>query len=347
MLPKAAELPDYVTRSPPAFYLTNSDTGSSTLGIPMGYDCAANEIPIEYQSSTNSTRQQFQLSYNHQLVSAACPSKTLVADCARKRLAFRDRSNNVMTNADTWSLNEDGSITNVNCSDLKVSSIKDSINVLTSNYFTLVNPTTGLVMGIEDESRGCVDGMNITLQNAAIGNPYQLFYMRGGEIVSLACPNSSLSVSDATKCDSSTSVIQLKNRDGKSTWQLNNDATIQSLSPCQGKVIDVMTTGTNVSDINSLQDLRSSSGKFTVTTGTALGISNYTEAPSMYQKWIASRQQLTIMSGPYSFVDSSTGLAMSLADDTCALGTSLRMQVDSYTDKKQQFYLGNGGGEMV
>jgi hypothetical protein len=63
----------------------------------------------------------------------------------------------------------------------------------------------------------------------------------------------------------------------------------------------------------------------------------------MYQKWIVSRQQFTILSGPFSFVDSAKGLAMSLADDTCALGTALKMQADSYNDKKQQFYLGSSG----
>jgi hypothetical protein len=385
MLPKAAELPEYATRSPPPFYLTNAEAGSGALGIPMGYDCAANEIPIEYQSSANSTRQQFKLTYDHQLVNSACPNKALVADCARKRLAFRDtivnqralakflkisvsgRTDNslnlvevqvfdtagtnralassgaiasqsttyqwghitpcyasiandgniteksgipcngnaatidvgqqngwwqvdmqntysisrvviynrpsypvrlshatvslldengnavarvadigdasnrdiitlnsgdfsVIRQTDTWLLNEDGSIANVECPNLKLSSTKNSINVLISNYFSLVNPTTGLVMGIEDMSKGCVNGMNIVLQNAAEGNPNQLFYMKGGEIISLACPNSALSVSDASKCNSNTSVIQLKTSDGNSTWQFNNDTTIQSRS---------------------------------------------------------------------------------------------------------------------
>jgi hypothetical protein len=311
----------------------------------MGYDCNANEIPIEYQRNGNSTRSQFRLSYDKQLVSAACPNKALVADCARRRLAFSDSQ----TGADTWLLNEDGSITSAKCPNLKLSSTKSSINVLTSNYFSLVNPTTGLVMGIENMSGGCVNGMNIVLQNAAEGNPNQLFYMKdgSGEIISLACPKSALSVSDASTCDSSTSVIQLKTSDGKSTWQFNNDTTIQSISQCKDKVIDVMTTGTNLSDIESLNDLRASSGKYTVTIGTSLVISNYTEVPSMYQKWIVSRQQFTILSGPFSFVDSAKGLAMSLADDTCALGTALKMQADSYNDKKQQFYLGSSGGERI
>jgi hypothetical protein len=255
------------------------------------------------------------------------------------------------TDADTWSLNKDRSIANAKCPALKVSSTKNSINVLTSNYFSLVNPTTGLVMGIEDMSGGCVNGMNITLQNAAEGNPNQLFFMKdgSGEIISLACPNSVISVSDASKCNTSTPVIQLKTSGTiLSTWQINNDtATIQSTSQCQGKVIDVMTKGTNLSDIDSLKDLRVSIGKFTVTMGASLVISNYTEAPSLYQKWLLSRQQFTIMSGPYSFVDSVTGLAMSLVSATCALGTALTTQAYSYNDKRQQFYLGNGGGEMI
>jgi hypothetical protein len=46
-------------------------------------------------------------------------------------------------------------------------------------------------------------------------------------------------------------------------------------------------------------------------------------------------------------VDSATGLAMSLADDTCTLGTALKMQADSYNDKKQHFYIGNSGGERI
>jgi hypothetical protein len=212
MLPKAAELPEYATRSPPAFSVT--DTEGSSLGIPMGFDCSANEILLEYQSNINSTRQQFRLTYDHQLVSAVCPNKTLVADCTRNRLAFRDLSPQGQAAADTWSMDRDGGITNVNCPNLKVSSIKDSITVLESNYFSLIHPTTGLVMGIEDQSTGCVDGMNIVLQNAEVGNPFQLFYLedRSDEIISLACPNSIVSVSDVNACDSSNTTIQLKTR---------------------------------------------------------------------------------------------------------------------------------------
>jgi hypothetical protein len=108
-----------------------------------------------------------------------------------------------------------------------------------------------------------------------------------------------------------------------------------------------MTTRTDVTSIDSLKDLRSSNGKISVTAGTSLALGNRTEVPSMYQKWTVTRQKSTIVSGPYSFVDSATGLAMSLADDTCMLGTALKTRTDSYNDKKQKFYLGNGGGEEI
>jgi hypothetical protein len=64
----------------------------------------------------------------------------------------------------------------------------------------------------------------------------------------------------------------------------------------------------------------------------------------MYQLWTKSHQQFAILPGPHSLVDATTGLAMSLADDTCTIGTALSVQADIYNDEKQLFYQGNSGG---
>ncbi len=81
MVPSADTLPEYATGSPPKFYLTNP-TDRSTLGLSTGYDCAEDEISIETQDRVNSVRQQFQLSYDQQIVSVACPNKVIEANCA-------------------------------------------------------------------------------------------------------------------------------------------------------------------------------------------------------------------------------------------------------------------------
>lgn len=189
LAPSIVKVPEYATRSPTRFYLTKPSDGT-TLGIPGGYDCTASEINIEAQVNANSTRQQFQITYDHQLVSVACPSKALTADCAAQKLVFKDSTFSQGGGEQKWSFNTDGTIRNENCSDVKLSAVKENTNTLESKYFSLVNPTASMVVGVEGDSTSCVDDMDITLQKAVPGSPNQLFYMEDGsdEIISVMCP---------------------------------------------------------------------------------------------------------------------------------------------------------------
>ena len=99
-----------------------------------------------------------------------------------------------------------------------------------------------MVLGVDGED--CMtDGTNITIQKAAVGSPNQNFHMEedGNVIVSLRCPNLVLTISDASGCESNTTVIQLKTPTGGSRiseWQFSDDDSIESII-CPGKVIDI------------------------------------------------------------------------------------------------------------
>merc|ERR1719469_478519 len=106
----------------------------------------------------------------------------------------------VMGGHHQWNVNsDDGSITYAECPDLQLSSAEDSLGTLESFYFSLMNPSTGMVMGVDGED--CItEGTNIFIQKAVIGSPNQKFYMDTGsnEIVSLMCPNLVVTISDAS-----------------------------------------------------------------------------------------------------------------------------------------------------
>jgi hypothetical protein len=479
MLPNANELPGYSTRSMPKFYLTSA---SGVLGVPEGHDCNAAEINIELQNRVNAFRQQFQLSYDNQLVNSACPSKVLTAKCATEQIMFKDI--NTGDPEQTWLLDTNvGSISSAKCPDLKVTSIKEAITSFKSNFFSFVSTKSGMVIGIEGAiDSSCVEGLNLVLQQAVPGSPSQQFYTEGNRFISLSCPSLAISVSDPNACESNSTVLQLNSRDSATTWQLNSDSSIVTspihpkfvritlpgparfLSLVEVQVFDV--DGTNkaltsagatasqsstfrwggsgpecvaslaidgftnqdrsrvcngmthtvgeqnpwwmvdmkspvtinkvviytrneaccakrtsnaivelldeygnvvgkVADIGpvSPQNARielprtqfvptdcskkaidiKTTGTLTVSSGTSLILSDINSTFSSYQKWEMRNSQHTILSGPHYFVQYSTGLAMSLADDSCAMGTGLNVHAFGYDDTKQQFYIGSGG----
>ena len=136
MVPNADALPDYATRSAPKFYLTSSSISGKALGMSSGYDCTSDTISITAQTHVKSTRQQFHLSYHHQLVSATCPKKVLSADCTTGMLVLRDSAYGQQGAQHQWNTNSaDGSITYNECPELKLSSVKDSLSTPESFYF--------------------------------------------------------------------------------------------------------------------------------------------------------------------------------------------------------------------
>ena len=328
MLTNNDEIPPYASKSHPKFFITNPADGSA-LGIPIGYDCASTELSIEAQVFVGSSRQQFQLTHDHQLVNAACPEKALSADCAAQTVMFSAPSFTGNISEQIWSFDDDGGIVNVDCPDLKLASTAESASVLTSTHFSLINPTSGLAMGIDGAD--CTDGTNITLQQAVSGSPGQLFYMDDStnEVVSLLCPNLVVSVSDTTSCDSDAVIILLKSSTvgNEHSWQFNNDSSIESTF-CAGRVISIQTNG-----------------KLSASNGDQL----YLTDPSsslLHQKWSKSYQQFTISSGPYMFTNPATGMAIGLVDDSCTYGTALEEKATlggGSIDAKQQFFIGNGG----
>ena len=65
---------------------------------------------------------------------------------------------------------------------------------------------------------------------------------------------------------------------------------------------------------------------------------------SKYQKWTKSHEKLSILSGPFSFVGSTSGgFAIGVVDGKCAIEMALTTQVGEDTSLGQQFYLGSGG----
>ena len=328
MLTTQDEVPEHATKSHPKFHITNPIDGTA-LGIPIGYDCASSEISIETQDFAGSSRQQFMLTHDHQLVSVACPDKALSADCTAQTAIFSAPIFSGDTSTQLWSFEADGGIVNMNCSDLKLASTKSSPSVITSTYFTLINPTSGLAMGI-DGGTDCIDGMNITLQQAVSGSPDQLFYVDGStdEVVSLRCPNLAISLSDESSCNSNDTVVQLKSSADATvhTWQFNGDTSIES-SSCSGEIITVQTNG-----------------RLSASSGDQLSLTDPSSS-LLHQKWSRSYQQFTISSGPYTFTNPATGKAIGLVDDSCTYGTVLEEQtaLGGTVDAKQQFYIGNGG----
>ena len=87
MVPSSDSLLEYATSSPPSFYLVHPTTGA-TLGLSGDSNCTANDTSIELKDHVSTIRQQFQLTYDQRIVSAACPGKVLTANCDEGTLVF-------------------------------------------------------------------------------------------------------------------------------------------------------------------------------------------------------------------------------------------------------------------
>jgi hypothetical protein len=318
------------------------------LGIDTGYDCTVDAIDVATQNPTNSTRLEFRLSHDSKLVSVACPQKILTADCSKGSMKL---ANPIFPTAShqQWIFNDNGNIMSSACSNLKVSSLQESPKTIDSFYFSLVNPATGMAMGIAADR--CEEGAAVTLQKVVQGNPAQQFVKSGdGAIISLMCPNMALAVMEKEdlmpveklkvmqheSCEGEIVSIKLVSRTEKSAtgvddarpyvWTFNDDSSIESTYTCPGKVIDVKT-----------------GGKLSASAGALLGVGNHTQDTfSLYQKWTETHQKLSVLSGPYSLVNADNK-ALSVGDAKCADGMQLQLSPDDSRSSAQQFYLGNGG----
>mmetsp|Transcript_6098 Transcript_6098/g.13359 ORF Transcript_6098/g.13359 Transcript_6098/m.13359 type:complete len:2718 (-) Transcript_6098:69-8222(-) len=76
--PRKTLLPEYATRSPPIFFLTDA-TGKLALGLSQKMICASDEISVEFWKNEGSPRQKFQLTQDGRIVSVACPERVLTA----------------------------------------------------------------------------------------------------------------------------------------------------------------------------------------------------------------------------------------------------------------------------
>ena len=81
-----------------------------------------------------------------------------------------------------------------------------------------------------------------------------------------------------------------------------------------------------------------------VLAGAELVLSNHNEDTfSKYQKWTKSHEKLSILTGPFSFVNpTSGGLAISVVDGECANEMVLNTLADEHTSLRQKFYFGSG-----
>jgi hypothetical protein len=243
-----------------------------------------------------------------------------------------------------WIFNDNGNIVSSACSNLKVSSLRESPKTIDSFYFSLVNPATGMAMGIASDR--CEEGAALTLQKVVLGNPAQQFVKRDdGAIISLMCQNMALAVvEEENPLPAGKVKMQLENCGGESvsikldlvtgdlasakpySWTFNDDSSIESTYTCPGKVIDVKT-----------------GGKLSAVAGALLGVGNHTQDTfSIYQRWTKTHQKLSILSGPYSLVNADNK-ALSVGDAKCADGIQLQLSPDDSRSSAQQFYLGNGG----
>jgi hypothetical protein len=342
-LPPSSSIPEYVTRSPPKFTIIDA-SNKMALGVDTGYDCTVDAIDVATQNPTNSTRLEFRLSHDSKLVSVACPQKILTADCSKGSMKLVNPIFPIVSHQQ-WIFNDNGNIVSAACSNLKVSSLQESPKTIDSFYFSMMNPATGMAMGIASDR--CEEGAAVTLQKVVLGNPAQQFVKRDdGAIISLMCPNMALAVVEEENPLSAgkVKVMQHENCEGEGvsikldlvtgdlasakpySWTFNDDSSIESTFTCPGKVIDVKT-----------------GGKLSAVAGALLGVGNHTQDTfSIYQRWTKTHQKLSILSGPHSLVNADNK-ALSVGDAKCADGMQLRLSPDDSRSSAEQFYLGNGG----
>ena len=130
-----------------------------------------------------------------------------------------------------WAFNKDGSISNVACPSLAISSSKQKDVSLNSIYFALQNPRTQLAIGISSES--CEDGMTLIMQDLKYGSPNQQFTYSEADkkIVSLKCPNFAITLPN-DDCKTSDSLLMSSNQNvnNRNQWLFKDNDVIESVN---------------------------------------------------------------------------------------------------------------------
>jgi hypothetical protein len=250
-MPPSRELvPIYAKPSPPKFTLVNSN--GMALGLIPNVDCnTLDDLTIETQlSDPSSPRQQFKITQDGRVVSVRCPDKVLTpaldenGDCSTRiglHLSFASFDANINSSVQRWKFN-DGSITNVKCPILAISSNKDKDATLSSVYFALQNPRTQLAVAVKETTGDDCSSGTLEMQAMVYGKPNQQFLYIESEskIVSLLCPTYAVTIPDNGNCET-TSGLRLSDEsfsDARNQWSFSDDGIIQSLK-CTTKFITI------------------------------------------------------------------------------------------------------------
>jgi hypothetical protein len=241
-VPPRQLLPSYTTPSPPVFTLINS--AGMALGLRPNVGCdSGNDLSVETQvSDPNAPRQRFQLTHEGQLVSVRCPNKVLTAlagagDTCDGSLQMLQAEPSDRPSLQKWTFNHDeGTLLNIGCPNLAISSNKEASVSLHSTHFALLNPRTQLAIGVVGDS--CEPGMPIQVQKLSYGSPNQQFVYNedDGKIVSVLCPDYAVEVPDAD-CTSK-AVLHLSNEgdhagDGRNQWSFDREESAFENTKCK------------------------------------------------------------------------------------------------------------------
>ena len=237
-LPSNEILPSYATPSPPAFTITNSN--GMALGLRPKIDCDSDDdLDIESQlSDPNNPRQQFQSTLDGQIVSVRCPKKVLTAvsgsaSCAGiVGLQMLDPQGTSQSSSlrHQWSIKDSGSIVNMGCPNLAISSSKEKSVARNSIYFALQNPRTQLAIGVAEKE--CRPGVQMEVQELVYGSPNQQFVYNADDrkIVSLMCPEYAIEVPNGN-CQSTVKLHLSDDTvdDERDQWTFDSENMIRSV----------------------------------------------------------------------------------------------------------------------
>eukprot|EP00584_Thalassiosira_punctigera_P027883 CAMPEP_0172576342 /NCGR_PEP_ID=MMETSP1067-20121228/137666_1 /TAXON_ID=265564 ORGANISM="Thalassiosira punctigera, Strain Tpunct2005C2" /NCGR_SAMPLE_ID=MMETSP1067 /ASSEMBLY_ACC=CAM_ASM_000444 /LENGTH=2652 /DNA_ID=CAMNT_0013369009 /DNA_START=2375 /DNA_END=10333 /DNA_ORIENTATION=- len=365
--PRKTLLPEYATRSPPIFFLTDA-TGKLALGLSQKMICASDEISVEFWKNEGSPRQKFQLTQDGRIVSVACPERVLApaANEAGSRLVALspqlDASETQKQNQ-RWIFNDE-SIANAASPNLKISFMAESSQKLRSFYFSLQNPKSHLNIGAS--STTCQSGMKLVLQRPVFGNPGQQFYIEDHKIINLMCPRLAVSISrtedmSVDLCGGDNELV-LSNNNEASTWQLSDDGesqTIESTS-CVGRFISIGHSPYSIAaavgyitaqrralselprfDNNTEGDTVNNTAIRPPTAGAAIILSN--DISDQYRSWVQKHERFQYIEGLFSFVNPASGSALAVQQGRCTHGMLLETQRDDHRNLNQKFYLGRSG----
>eukprot|EP00956_Cyclotella_meneghiniana_P002012 scaffold2243_cov73-Cyclotella_meneghiniana.AAC.18 len=249
-LPSRDLMPSYAKSSPQRFTLINSD--GLALGLQPHILCDAEDnLMVETQvGNPNNPRQQFEITQDGRVVSVRCPEKVLTAvlgsdgSCVdgvglQVSNAELEAESNDASLLQQWTFNDNGSITNVKCPDLAISSNKEKDVQLDSVYFALQNPRTQLAIGTSVDS--CTNGMTLEVQDLVYGSPNQQFmYMEDeNKIVSLLCPEFAITIPDGD-CSTLEGLYLSSDSytDNRTQWVFDSNEVIQSVQ-CPNNFITI------------------------------------------------------------------------------------------------------------